>query len=271
MRLFSWLIIAIVVALITAGGGRDAVADIVSECDSGTPDARIAACSEILRASEKGFVTGFVDWLATARAGRNANVARLYVRRGQAYLSNGEYDKAIADATKVIDMSLPDVYEQHDAYIDRGDAYRLAGEYAKAIADCSEALNLIKRWGSNPRDAYACRGLAYQANGEYDKAIADFDTVVIVSPDFLVHRGKAYESKGEHGKAMADFDKAIKIDPENADANVSRGNVYKSKGEHDTAIADFDKAIKIDPQKGRRLCLPWCRAFRSRRRLQVEW
>src|ERR1700730_15843779 len=84
MRSFVPLLFAFIVALFAASSGLGALADSASLCSSGTLDERIAACSKVIRG--------------------NAKATWAYINRGVAYARKGDYDKAIADETKAIEI-----------------------------------------------------------------------------------------------------------------------------------------------------------------------
>jgi len=64
--------------------------------------------------------------------------AKAYVNRGAAYRKKGNYDRAIADFNKAIELD-PGCAE---AYHNRGVAYRRKGEHKRAIADLNKAMKL---------------------------------------------------------------------------------------------------------------------------------
>ena len=64
--------------------------------------------------------------------------AHEYCDRGQAYLDQGECDKAIADYTEAIRLDP----NSTDAYFNRGIAYQKKGDKAKAEEDSAQAKKL---------------------------------------------------------------------------------------------------------------------------------
>ena len=171
-----------------------------------------------------------------------ANPAEANYFRGNAYHYKGDYDRAIADWDRAIQLK-PDYA---DAYNNRGLTYDSKGDHDRAIADYDKAVQLKPDFA----EAYLGRGAAYNYKGDYDRAIADYDKAVQLKPDYAGaynNRGIAYDSKGDHDQAIADYGKAIQLKPDYADAYNNRGVVYNSKGDHDRAIADFDKAIQLKP------------------------
>ena len=107
--------------------------------------------------------------------------AEAYFVRGVTYARKGQYDKAIADFTKAIELN-----PRHaEAYINRGLAYKNTGQYDQAISDCTKAIEI------NPRDAeaYNNRAIAYYFREEHDRAWQDVHKAeslgLSVHPGFL--------------------------------------------------------------------------------------
>ncbi len=98
-----------------------------------------------------------------------------YVTRGLAYYEQGQYEQAIADYDRAIDLNPDDARP----YNNRGNAYSKQGQYEQAIADYDRAIDL------NPDDApaYYNRGLAYRQQGQHERAIADFERYLELSTD----------------------------------------------------------------------------------------
>ena len=79
--------------------------------------------------------------------------AKFYVDRGIAYGEKGEYDQAIADFNRALEVDP----KSASAYYNRGIGYWRKGQRDLAISDYTKAL------GINPKDAdaYYYRGIAY--------------------------------------------------------------------------------------------------------------
>ena len=86
---------------------------------------------------------------------------------GWAHHNKGQYDTAISDYNKAIEINPRDAW----AYNNRGVAYLVKRQDDRAITDFTEAIEL------NPRlaDAYNNRGLAYYLKDQYDKACSDWN------------------------------------------------------------------------------------------------
>jgi len=113
-----------------------------------------------------------------------------YTNRGIAYVEKGQYDQAISEFNKALEINPKDT----EAYYNRGLAYYDKGQYDKAISDYTKALEI------NPRDveAHNNRGVAYGKKGQYDQAISDFTKAMEINPrqaEACYNRGRAYEKK----------------------------------------------------------------------------
>ncbi len=93
------------------------------------------------------------------------NDADAYNNRGFAYYLKQEYDRAITDYNKAIELDP----KYAMAYNNRGIAYFLKKEPDKSIADYSKAIEINPKYA----DAYNNRGVAYYLKKEYDKAWED--------------------------------------------------------------------------------------------------
>jgi hypothetical protein len=94
------------------------------------------------------------------------HIANAYFLRGTALSDKGEFDHAIADFTKAIELN-----PSHAAvYTNRGIAYEKKGKHDKAISDFTKAIEL------NPRlaEAYSNRGFVYMMTWNKNKACSDW-------------------------------------------------------------------------------------------------
>jgi tetratricopeptide (TPR) repeat protein len=177
-------------------------------------------------------------------------VAALYVGRGLALSKEGQYDRAIADYDRAIEIAEKIVLPL--AYNARGNAYSRKGDNERAIADYDQAIRL------NPKliSAYIDRGTVYRANGDGSRAIADYDQAISLDPKLAVAyngRGIAYRDVGDNDRAIADFGQALRLDPTLYFAHNNRGLAYLKLNELDRAIADYDAALKFDARQARSL------------------
>jgi tetratricopeptide (TPR) repeat protein len=103
------------------------------------------------------------------------NLAFAYVFRGMAYNLKGDYDWAIADLDKAIELDPKNAI----AYDARGSAYGYNGDYDRAIFDLDKAIEL----NPNFANTYRNRGNAYEHKGDHDRAIADYRKALELDPN----------------------------------------------------------------------------------------
>ena len=97
-----------------------------------------------------------------------------YLNRGVVWANKGDWDKAIIDYSKALEINSEHVM----VYNNRGNAWAEKGDLDQAIADYAKSL------GINPEyyDAYYNRGIAWANKGEWDKAIEDFTRAIEIDP-----------------------------------------------------------------------------------------
>jgi tetratricopeptide (TPR) repeat protein len=203
-----------------------AAVDDWQDCKMGSPDHRIAACTQIINKGGESL----------------ENLALAYHTRGYVYATKGEHDRAIADYSEAIQLDPKSAL----TYINRGAAYADKGEHDRAIADYSEAIRLDPSFAR----AYHNRGYAYNVKREPDRGIADFNEAIRLNPkdaSAYTHRGYAYGMKGNTNRAIAEYSEAIRLAPQYALAYIHRGRAYAAKADNDRAIADFNEAIRFEP------------------------
>ena len=126
MRRFLLISVCVVFAKLSA----PAIADDSEDCSSDDPDRMIRGCSAV------------VD----SRHAMRQTLAIAYHRRGVAYARQKDYDRAITDYTKAIELEP----RNPSAYNDRGIAYTSKGDYGRAIADVTRAVELAAEPPSRP-------------------------------------------------------------------------------------------------------------------------
>ena len=137
--------------------------------------------------------------------------------RGVAYKNKGNYDRAIEDYDKSIDLQ--PAYAA--AWNNRSVAHAIVGRLDAALADCNESLRLK----SQPA-VLDTRGLVYLKMGEIDKAIADYDAALNGDPKLagsLYGRGLAKRKRGDAAGADLDIAAAKALRPTIADEFAKYG------------------------------------------------
>src|SRR5260370_41772150 len=154
--------------VVLAGLQRVAAADEWDSCVKLSDDLAVAGCSRVIDSHQ---YTG-------------RSLARLYARRGGAYQTQGDLNRAMADYNE--SMRIDPTYPA--AYNNRGNTWYRRGDFDRAIADFDQAIQL------DPKDAeaYYNRGSAWGAEGDLDRAIADYNQAIQLNPKY----GRAYVNRG---------------------------------------------------------------------------
>lgn len=97
-----------------------------------------------------------------------------YQQSADAHLVKGEYDLAVADYNKVIELNPKNAV----TYLSRGLSYYYKQSYNEAISDYNKGIELAP----NESMAYFNRGDSYEKLGEAQKAIADYQKAVALNP-----------------------------------------------------------------------------------------
>ena len=108
-----------------------------------------------------------------------------YDRRGLAWQSKGDFDKAIADHDEAIRLDPKNAVQPRRI---EAVAWHRKGDFEKAMADCTEAIRLDP-W---VRLAHGIRGTVRGSTGDFERAIADCNEAVRLDPK---------ESAGYAGRA----------------------------------------------------------------------
>jgi len=102
-----------------------------------------------------------------------------YVLLGLAYLKTENYDKAIANLTRALELD-PQLL---DAYSYISEVYRLKGMTAEAIRNSTKAIELGST-GPVIGRAYSTRAKAYRSLGENEMADEDFKKALRLDPEY---------------------------------------------------------------------------------------
>jgi tetratricopeptide (TPR) repeat protein len=130
--------------------------------------------------------------------------AEEYYKRGTALAQQGDFDRAIIEFDRAIEIK-PRLAQ---VWCHRGMARYYKGDFDRALADLNRAIEL------NPRDylVYAYRAGIWQAHSELDNAMADLSRAIEINPRYAaayINRGRLRYDKGDRDEALADYNKAI--------------------------------------------------------------
>jgi tetratricopeptide (TPR) repeat protein len=158
------------------------------------------------------------------------------------YLDSGEFARAIAPASRAIQLNPR--YE--NAYVNRAIARERTGDLEGAKLDYARVD------GREPRSAegYNNRAATWLKEGRYPEAIRDYTFALEFAPDSAVtfnNRGNAYLLAGDLESATRDCSQALELDPNCANAWINLGNCYNAKQNYPAALTNYSRAVTLTP------------------------
>ena len=167
-----------------------------------------------------------------------------YNSRGDAYFFSNQYENAIVDYNRAIEL------KNNHPYYNRGQAYYKLKKYDEALKDFSKTVEL------NPAFArgYSMRAILYTDANKFDEALSDYSKALQYQPDNSIayhNRGILYKKNNKFPEALENFNSAIQINSNYAEAYNNRAIVYRNLQKNDEALKDFNKAIELQPDFAR--------------------
>jgi lipoprotein NlpI len=196
--------------------------------DRTTPDAQITGCSALIDSGEET-----PQILAIALN-----------NRGNAYTAKGEYDLAVKDYDRAIQLnpSYPKPINN------RGVAYEKIGEFDRAMEDFSQAIKIDPNYAG----PFANRAAIHAGKHEYDHAVRDYDEAIRLAPvvEPAVWNGRCWGRTilGDLQGALSDCNEALRLDANYTAALDSRGFISLKTGKWNAAIQDYNLALEHEPR-----------------------
>lgn len=167
------------------------------------------------------------------------------VERGELYQDLGDFDLAIADFTRALELQPTRDY----ARVARGQTLERQGKFDEAIADFTQVIDRDPPIAAlQPTREYArlARAWAYEKQGKYAEAIADFTAAIdgdAQLPEVYIMRGRAFRKFGKWAEAKLDFEKSLELAPDNALAIYSLAWFLATVP--DESLRDADRAVEL--------------------------
>lgn len=136
--------------------------------------------------------------------------ASYYANRGDNYLNSRNYDLAIAEYARAIELDP----NSRALYYSRGLAYHQKGDFENAVDDFSFVLTLPSNVVVGDADIYYARGQVFTDNGKYELAIADFTAFIKLQPSNVfgyTNRAVSFEGLGQIDEAIEDLEQALEL------------------------------------------------------------
>ncbi len=184
----------------------------------------------------------------------------VYFNRGLCYLRLGQYDLAVPDFQKAVELDTSKVEDFEtrpqftEAHLARGESL-LEKDPAKALQDFETVLQIDAK---NPQ-ALVGRGTVLAREKNYDDAIRDFKAAIAVDPKLgkRPELAVAYLGRGEAKlrsdpiTAEADADEALKLNDKNFNAWLLKGTAKLEQNKLEESLPDFDRAIELNEKDPR--------------------
>jgi serine/threonine protein kinase/regulator of sirC expression with transglutaminase-like and TPR domain len=182
------------------------------------------------------FARRTLELLATAEP--MPDVWEAWHRRGVIYANLGQWDRALADQTKALELRP----ESFQTLWRRGEAYLGLKQWDRAVADCSKAIEL----DPDKPAAWHFRGYAYANLGQQDRALADLTRAIelgAVNWTVWSRRGDVYRTLKQWDQALADYARAIEMGAPDGSVWVAKAAAHAQLDLADQAMADLPQAI----------------------------
>jgi len=169
--------------------------------------------------------------------------AETYHKRGWCHRQGKDFDRAIADFSKSIELG------RLGSYADRGDSYLHKGDDDKALDDLDKAIEV------DPRNywAYWVKSVVMSKKGDFRAVLNCLDKAIGIAPrsEYWIARGQACERLNDGHNAIASYSHAIRLDPESTNAYGHRAWQFVCLGMYGPATADYDIGISVESKN------PW--------------
>ncbi|RPJ78665.1 MAG: tetratricopeptide repeat protein, partial [Deltaproteobacteria bacterium] len=158
-----------------------------------------------------------------------------YLQRGINFVKKKEYEKAIQDFNKAIEID----HLFANAYVQRGIVYGLKKDHEQAIKDYTRAIEI----NPNHAEAYFNRSLSWSSLGDSAKSLADNEKAGTLDSQYLATPD---EGSTDNAKAKEENQETYKIDPKTRSC-LEKGTLLNKEGKYPLAIEEYDKVIKNYP------------------------
>ena len=195
----------------------------------------------------------FDEAIAELNTAIDANAtSNIYALRGEAYMQSGDYQKALDDFDKAIEMDSMNAI----AFYDRSLLNTRLENYDSALNDINNALAAQSMKPTdvlNMRNLYAKRGQLNLWMKNWQGAIADYTNSLAraegsISANVYAERAEAYIALGELENAVNDYTSAVRIISEQIQAASSQ---EERESQSSDAMSYFEKSAALNLKLGK--------------------
>jgi tol-pal system protein YbgF len=186
--------------------------------------------------------SGSTEVKRTNEAKKTAKTAEEAIALGDKAARKGEYDQAIFEYIKAMELSGGDATTLNKI----GDIQNQMGNYTHAEQAYQLSLNL------EPDNEHALEGLGLiqLRNRNYEKSKDNLSRALAIKPDlWRAHNalGTIADIQGDHATAQNHYRKSLLLKPDSLHVINNYGYSLYLSGEWNSALAEFRKAINISP------------------------
>lgn len=162
-----------------------------------------------------------------------------YYLRGVAKLANGEYDTAVADFDKAIDLDRND----YSIYINIYTTLREYGHEKEGLAYLQGVMDTETTKMSNYDKGRICYYL-----GDYTNACTYLEQAYNAAPgeESMLFLGRSYEADGNLNYAVTLYTKYLQENPQSAAVYNQLGLCKLDQGEYSAALEAFETAMQLE-------------------------
>lgn len=173
------------------------------------------------------------------------------LRKAAELMENGDY----VEAMQYLEKQLDETPESADVYLLRGQLYMYQEKYGKALSDMTSSIKFSRKSDYVPKySAYWWRALVYMALEDNDKSIDDFDAAYRLAQkkdrsvlnDILINRAQMFFEMEDYAAADADYRLMLKNNEADQRAMVGLVRNMVATGDFDGALDMADRCEKYD-------------------------
>mgnify|MGYP004658660729 FL=1 len=160
--------------------------------------------------------------------------------------NSGEYKKAVSCYLQSIMLERTNT----ESYLGLGISYKYLNNYEKAIENFQKSLEVNTSDIKTQATSYYEMGICYLLENELTKAIICFQKSIMIDKtnlDVQLQLALAHELAQEDDMAMKIYDKLIEEHPEYAKAHSHKAALLICEGRYADAIKIFMNVLKIEP------------------------
>lgn len=174
---------------------------------------------------------------------REPGNSKLYIKLGQAYWNNGDYQPAF-DAFRQAVKLAPASAEAHNWL---GAFLMGRGNLPDSISELRKAVSLDPKYARG----YTNLGSALAKSGDLGDAVTAFQKALALEPNSWaahLNLGLALRENGDAAGALVHLRRVAQAQPKNPTVQCELGQALRQNGDLSAAAAAFERALEMDPE-----------------------